>query len=208
MKIAQSCPTLRNPTDYTVHGLLQARILEWVAFPFSRGSSQPRDQTQVSHIADRFFTSWATREAQILEWVSLSLLQQIFPTQESNRGLLHCRRILYQLSYQGSLPPCEPFHNCLFDDWCPYSTHVFQRVRLPSCCLSISWIWREMTETGGWVFGDKTKWQVSFQTLSNSEDFQSNYRMPPFCKWPLVWLLHGLVLLVQKATPGLDVLTH
>ena len=47
-----------------VHGILQARILEWVAFPFSRGSSQPRDQTQVSHIAGGFFTSWATREAQ------------------------------------------------------------------------------------------------------------------------------------------------
>ena len=44
-----------------VHGILQARILEWVAFPFSRGSSQPREQTQVSHIAGRFFTSWATR---------------------------------------------------------------------------------------------------------------------------------------------------
>ena len=49
--------------NYTVHGILQVRILEWVAFPFSRGSSQPRDQTQVSHIAGRFFTSWATREA-------------------------------------------------------------------------------------------------------------------------------------------------
>ena len=43
---------------------LQARILEWVAVPFSRGSSQPRDWTQVSHIAGRFFTSWATKEAQ------------------------------------------------------------------------------------------------------------------------------------------------
>ena len=50
--------------DYTVHGILQARILEYVAFPFFKGSSQPRDQTKVSHIADRFFTSWATREAQ------------------------------------------------------------------------------------------------------------------------------------------------
>ena len=50
--------------DYTVHGILQARILERVAFPFSRGSSQPRDQTQVSRIADGFFTSWGTREAQ------------------------------------------------------------------------------------------------------------------------------------------------
>ena len=49
------------PMDYTIHGVLQARIPEWVAFPFSRGSSQPRDRTQVSHIAGRFFTSWATR---------------------------------------------------------------------------------------------------------------------------------------------------
>ena len=47
-----------------IHGILQARVLESVVFPFSRGSSQPRDQTQVSHIAGVFFTSWATREAQ------------------------------------------------------------------------------------------------------------------------------------------------
>ena len=64
MKVAQSCPTLCDHMDYTVHGILQARILEWVAFPSSRGSSQPGDWTQVSHIAGRFFASWATREAQ------------------------------------------------------------------------------------------------------------------------------------------------
>ena len=55
---------LCDPMDYTVHGILQARILEWAAFPFSRGSSQPRDQTQVSHIVGGFFTSGATREPQ------------------------------------------------------------------------------------------------------------------------------------------------
>ena len=48
----------------SVHGILQDRTLEWAAFLFSRGSSQPRDWTQVSHIAGRFFTSWFTREAQ------------------------------------------------------------------------------------------------------------------------------------------------
>ena len=63
VKVTQSCPTLCGPIDYTVHGILQARILEWVAFPFSRGSSQPRDWIQVSRIAGRFFTSWAIREA-------------------------------------------------------------------------------------------------------------------------------------------------
>ena len=97
------CLTLCSPRDYTVHGIIQARILGWVSVPFSRGCSQLRDLTQVSHIAGVFFTSWATREAQ--EYCSgfLSLLQQIFQTQELNRGLLHCRWILYQLSYQGIL---------------------------------------------------------------------------------------------------------
>ena len=57
VKMAQSCPTLCDPMNYTVHGILQARILEWVAFPFSRGLSQPRNRTQVSIIADRFFPS-------------------------------------------------------------------------------------------------------------------------------------------------------
>ena len=57
VKVAQLCPTLCNRMDYTVHGILQASILEWVVFPFSRGSSQPRNQTQVSHTAGGFFTS-------------------------------------------------------------------------------------------------------------------------------------------------------
>ena len=61
LKVAQSCPTLCNhmgcsPPGSSVHGILQVRILEWVAFPFSRGSSQPRDQSQLSHTAGRFFT--------------------------------------------------------------------------------------------------------------------------------------------------------
>ena len=64
MKVAQSCPTLCDPMGSTVHGILQARILEEVAFPFSRGSSQPRDQTGISRIAHGFFTNWTTREAQ------------------------------------------------------------------------------------------------------------------------------------------------
>ena len=57
VKVSQLCPTLCNSMDYTVYGILQARILEWVAFLFSRGSSQSRDQTQVSHITGRFFIS-------------------------------------------------------------------------------------------------------------------------------------------------------
>ena len=69
VKVTRSCPTLCDHLDFTVHGILQARILEWVAFPFSRVSSQPRDRIQVSRIAVRFFTIWATGSPGILEWV-------------------------------------------------------------------------------------------------------------------------------------------
>ena len=63
VKFTQLGATLCDPMDYTVHGILQARILEWIAIPYSRRSSQPRDRTQVSHIAGGFFTSSVTREA-------------------------------------------------------------------------------------------------------------------------------------------------
>ena len=63
--VVQSCPTLcdlmnYSPPGFSVHGILQARILEWIATPFSRGSSRPRDRTLVSCTAGRFFTVWAT----------------------------------------------------------------------------------------------------------------------------------------------------
>ena len=66
-EVAQSCPTLCDPVDCSppsssIHGILQARILEWVAISFSRGSSRPRNRTQVSRIAGRHFILWATKE--------------------------------------------------------------------------------------------------------------------------------------------------
>ena len=98
VKVTQSCPTLCNPMDYTVHGILQARILEWVAFPFSRGSSQPRSLTlQADSLPAE--PQGKPRNTGV---GSLSLLQRIFLIQESNPYLLHCRRTLCQLSYQGS----------------------------------------------------------------------------------------------------------
>ena len=68
--VVQKCPTLCHPMDCSppgpsVHGILQARILEWVVIPSSRRSFQPRGQTHVSHIAGRFFTVWATGEASL-----------------------------------------------------------------------------------------------------------------------------------------------
>ena len=101
VQVAQSCPALCDPVDYTVHGILQTRILEGVAFPFSRGSSQSRDGTEVSPICRQILYQLSHKESPRITGVgSLSFLQWIFLTQESNQGLLHCRWILYQLSYQ------------------------------------------------------------------------------------------------------------
>ena len=95
--VMQSCPTFWNPKNCSlpgssVHGILQARILEWVAITFSRGFSQPRDQTQVSCSAGRFFTSWDTREVH----VSLGVIMFAIPM-----------RIWYT------------FHVCTFQCVCP-----------------------------------------------------------------------------------------
>ena len=86
----QSCPTLWDPMDcsppgFSVHGILQARILEWIAISFSRGYSQPRDQTLISFISciGRFFTNWATRKQ--------SLIKPVF-----NKHLPYGRSILLQ----------------------------------------------------------------------------------------------------------------
>ena len=98
VKVAQLSPTLCDPMDYTVHGILQTRTLEWAAIPFSRGSSKPRSP---SLQADSF-PAEPPGKPKNTGVSRLSLLQWIFLTQESNGGLLHCRRILYQLSYQGS----------------------------------------------------------------------------------------------------------
>ena len=112
LKVTQSCLTFCNPMDYIVHGILQARILEWLACPFSSGSSQPRDLTQVSHIAGGFFTSWATREAHQAP-LSMEFSRQEYwnglpfpspgdlPDQGLNPGLLRHRQNLYHLSHQG-----------------------------------------------------------------------------------------------------------
>ena len=105
--VAQSRPTLCNhmdcsPLGSSVHGIPQARILERVAMPSSRGSSQPRDQTQVFCIAVDSLPSEPPGKSKNTGVGNRSLLQGIFPTQELNQGLLHCRGILYQLSYQGS----------------------------------------------------------------------------------------------------------
>ena len=109
--IAQLCLTLCDPTDCSlpgssVHAILQARILEWVAIPFSRGSSQPGDWTWISCIAGSFFTVWAIRETkykcfiQLQYWViTIHLLQQLaFPYGSDSKASA------YSLGDLGSVP--------------------------------------------------------------------------------------------------------
>ena len=101
--VARLWPTLCDPMDCSapgssVHGILQERIQEWVATPFSRGSSQSRDRTQVSSIAGGFFTTELSGKPYYTGVGSHSLLQGIFLTWGSNLGLPHCRQILYHLS--------------------------------------------------------------------------------------------------------------
>ena len=88
--------------DYPVHGILQARILKWVAFPFSRRPSQPRDQSQVSCMQVDSLPAEPQGKPKNTGLGSLSLLQEILPTQRSNPGLLYYRQILYQLNHKGS----------------------------------------------------------------------------------------------------------
>ena len=71
VKVAQSCPTFCDPMDYTVHGILQARILEWIAFPFSWGSSQPRDRTQgLPHYGQILYQLSHKGSPRTLDWVA------------------------------------------------------------------------------------------------------------------------------------------
>ena len=102
--VTKSCLPLCDLMDYTVHGILQARILEWVAFPFFRvifvtQGSNPGIEPRAPILQADFLPSEPRGKPKNTEVGSLSLLQGIFPTQELNWGLLHGRWILYQLSH-------------------------------------------------------------------------------------------------------------
>ena len=98
----------------SVHRLLQARMLEWVAIPFSRGSSQPRNWTQVSYIAGRFFTTWATREAQFLYSVQSLNRVQLFATpwiaaRQASLSITNSRSSLRLTSIESVMPSSHLF---------------------------------------------------------------------------------------------------
>ena len=151
VKVVRLCPTLCDPMDYTVHGILQARILEWAAFPFQGIFQTQGSNPGLPYCRQILYLLSHQGSPRILEWVaypfsrdlpnpgikpgspalqvdslpseprgklrdttlsSLSLLQGIFQTEELNQDLLLCRRILYQLSYQGSPCLCDELVIC------------------------------------------------------------------------------------------------
>ena len=96
VKVAQSCLTLCDSMNYTVHEILQIIILDWVALPFSRGSPNPGIKPRSPALQVDSLPAESGGKSKNTGVGRLCLLQQIFLTQESNWGLLHCRQILYQ----------------------------------------------------------------------------------------------------------------
>ena len=108
VKVAQLCPTLCNLMDYTVYGILQVRILEWVAFPFSRGSSQPRDQTEFPALQVDSLPVEPKGKPKNNGVSSLSLLQGIFPTQDPGLPALWVDSLSTELSENPQIQ-CNPY---------------------------------------------------------------------------------------------------
>ena len=118
VKVTQLCPTVCNPMDYTAHGILQARILEWLAFLFSRGSFWSRNLTRISCIAGGFFINWAMREAQDhWSWLPFPSLRNL-PDLGIESHLLHWQADFLPLHHLGSH---DKVHDCQI--WSPgYTT--------------------------------------------------------------------------------------
>ena len=162
MKVAQSRPTLWDPTDCRVHGILHARILEWVANSFSRGSSQPRNWTQVSCIAGGFFTSWATSSVQF----NRSVVSDSLWPHESQ----HARP-----PYLSPTPRVYSTHAPL-SRWChpAISSSVAPLLLLPSIPPSIRVFSNESTLRMRWP----KCWSFSFSiSLSNEHPGLISFRM-------------------------------
>ena len=114
--VAQSRPTLRNPMDCSapgssIHGIFQARILEWFAISFSRGSSQPRDQTWVSCTAEKLFTDWA-----VWDWHKNRSTDQ--RNQTESQEISSCSYGYLIFNKRGILKSIQWRKDGLFNKWC------------------------------------------------------------------------------------------
>ena len=109
MKVTESCPTLWDPMDYPVHGILQTRVLEWVPFPSPGDLPNPGIKSRSPTLQADSLPGKPQGNPKNTGVGILSLLQRIFQTQGSNQGLLHCKQILYQLNNEGS--PYSTFKN-------------------------------------------------------------------------------------------------
>ena len=148
----------------SVCAIFQARVLEWNAISFSRGSSWPRNRTQVSGIAGRCLTIWATREAQEYWMGSLFLLQVIFLTQESNPGLPQCKQNLHHLSYQASPISIEDLLNLGVEE-CSNRTQAASGNRSKNHSLSVP--------------------QLVFHPRHYFPSLQPQGRSSPWVQWPI-----------------------
>ena len=145
VKVAQSCLTFCDPMDYTDHAILQIRILEWVAFPFSKGSSQPRDETQVSCVAGGFFTNWAIGEVDSSVQFSFSVMSDSLWLYGLQHGRLPCP----------TPAPGACSKSCPLSQWChpTISSSVLPFSRLQSFPASGSFPRTQFFTSGGQSFG-------------------------------------------------------
>ena len=161
-EVAQSCLTLCDPMDcilsgFSIHGIFQARVLEWVAISFSRGSSPPRDLTPVSHTVDRGFTIWATRE--VLLWTFISILwNTIWLCKGINyMHILQHRRT--SKTYANERSQIQMTKYCMISlVWMSRNGMSGYRIESQST-LVFSWIWRQEL-TADWH--EKHLYDVSF----------------------------------------------
>ena len=121
-----------SPPGSSVYGILQARIQEWVAIPFSRGSSWSRGLTQVSHIAGRFFTIWATREAQSISYNALKRRKMLICHPSSLIPHLSVDKLVTRMSSNNL------HHICSSCQTCRGGLIFFLRDHLSGCVTSVS----------------------------------------------------------------------
>ena len=184
VKVAQSCLTLCDPMDYTVHGILQARIPEsGSSFPSPRGSSQPRDQTQVSCIAGGFFTNWATREAHSL------YSSAIFQKENPWPGLIFLPSCVVWLSSPAS--HCEQvFTHKAVTTLCTPLEIQSPRVRGYLGILATLGMWPAIAVTSwGWVWGYDLAvngWEWEEHVIFWEHTFCSSFRVQPHLSF-LCW---------------------